>query len=217
MKQYYLLSIFVFSLFSCGKVISFDDKEKFDRGVSIHHYDFVVNTIDNKPFEMKTLRGKKVMIVNLASWCGLTFQCESLEKIYKKYKDEGFVILGFPSNDFDQEFGDSKSIKVFYEKNYGISFPIMRKVRVTGDSISPVYDFLTHKSKNGLVENSVVWNYQKYLIDEYGYVTKVIAPKVLPDDNSIVEWIESPLKKKCRASALHEIDGMKGMCFKSKE
>jgi glutathione peroxidase len=131
------------------------------------------------------------MVVNTASKCGLTPQYEKLEALYQKYKNSNFVIVGFPANDFmGQEPGTNEEIATFCKKNYGVSFSMMEKISVKGSDIHPVYQFLTEKSKNGLEDNSVQWNFQKYLIDENGYLVKVVSPRTSPDDQEITSWIE---------------------------
>ena len=131
------------------------------------------------------------MVVNTASECGLTPQYKDLEAIYEKYKDNNFVIVGFPANNFgSQEPGTDKEIATFCEKNYGVSFPMMAKISVKGDDMHEVYKFLTQKSKNGLEDSEVQWNFQKYLINEKGELEKVIAPRTLPTDDSVIKWIE---------------------------
>lgn len=161
-------------------------------GTSQTIYDFKVTDIDGKEFNLASLKGKKVMIVNTASKCGLTPQYEELEKLYKMYKDSNFVIVGFPSNDFmSQEPGSNQEIKAFCSKNYGVSFPMMSKVEVKGKDMHPLYQFLTQKSKNGYSDNSVKWNFQKYLINEQGKLVKVISPSTKPMDQEIISWIRS--------------------------
>jgi glutathione peroxidase len=156
---------------------------------SIHQ--FTVTDIDGKSFDFKSLKGKKIMVVNTASKCGLTPQYEKLEALYQKYKNSNFVIVGFPANDFmGQEPGTNEEIATFCKKNYGVSFSMMEKISVKGSDIHPVYQFLTEKSKNGLEDNSVQWNFQKYLIDENGYLVKVVSPRTSPDDQEITSWIE---------------------------
>ena len=153
-------------------------------------YDFKVTDIDGKDFDLASLKGKKVMIVNTASKCGLTPQYEELEKLYQTYKDQNFVIIGFPSNDFmSQEPGSNEEIKEFCTKNYGVSFPMMSKIEVKGKEMHPLYQFLTEKSKNGYSDNSVKWNFQKYLINEKGELVKVIAPGTKPLSEEITSWI----------------------------
>ncbi len=154
-------------------------------------YQFKVQDIDGKTFDFATLKGKKIMIVNTASKCGLTPQYEQLEALYDKYKNKNFVIVGFPANDFmSQEPGSDKEIAQFCQLNYGVSFPMMSKISVKGKDMHPVYHFLTEKAKNGLEDNKVEWNFQKYLIDENGHLVRVVSPRILPNDQSIVAWIE---------------------------
>ena len=156
---------------------------------SIH--DFKVSDIEGKEFDLASLSGKKVMIVNTASKCGLTPQYKELQAIYSKYEEKDFVIIGFPANNFmGQEPGSEKEISSFCEKNYGVSFPMMSKISVKGDDMHALYKFLTTKELNGLSDNSVAWNFQKYLINEKGELEKVISPRTKPDDQEIISWIE---------------------------
>lgn len=154
-------------------------------------YQFKVEDLSGKTFDFATLKGKKVMIVNTASKCGLTPQYKGLEKIYKEYKDKNFVIIGFPANNFgQQEPGTNEEIGAFCQQNYGVTFPMMSKVSVKGNDMDKVYQFLTQKSKNGLQDSEVEWNFQKYLINEKGELEKVISPQVSPTDDVIINWIK---------------------------
>ncbi|HBK82194.1 MAG TPA: glutathione peroxidase [Flavobacterium sp.] len=154
-------------------------------------YQFKVTDLYGDTFDFASLKGKKVMIVNTASECGLTPQYKDLETIYKKYKNKNFVIVGFPANNFgSQEPGSNKEIAAFCEKNYGVSFPMMSKISVKGDDMHEVYKFLTQKSKNGIEDSDVEWNFQKYLISENGTLDQVISPRVLPTDETVIQWIE---------------------------
>jgi len=154
-------------------------------------YQFQAEDIDGKTFDFENLRGKKIMIVNTASKCGFTPQYTELQKLYESYKDKGFVIVGFPANNFLwQEPGTNQEIATFCQKNYGVSFPMMAKVSVKGSKKHPVYEFLTEKSKNGYADSKVKWNFQKYLIDKDGFLSKVIPPATKPFDKEIIEWIE---------------------------
>jgi glutathione peroxidase len=154
-------------------------------------YQFKVQDLEGKEFDFATLKGKKVLIVNTASKCGLTPQYKDLESIYEKYKNQNFVIVGFPANNFmSQEPGTNEEIGAFCQKNYGVTFPMMSKVSVKGNDMCEVYKFLTQKSKNGLQDSDVEWNFQKYLINDKGELDKVVSPRVLPTDNEIVSWIE---------------------------
>jgi len=155
-------------------------------------YDYKVEDINGKSFDLSSLKGKKVMIVNTASKCGLTPQYEQLEELYKKYKDQNFVIVGFPANNFmKQEPGTNDEIESFCQKNYGVTFPMMSKISVKGNDMDPLYKFLTTKSLNKLEDNDVKWNFQKYLIDEKGNLFKVISPSTSPTDKDIIKWIET--------------------------
>lgn len=155
-------------------------------------YQFQVEDLYGDTFDFSTLKGKKVMIVNTASKCGLTPQYEELEKLYKTYKDKNFIIIGFPANDFmSQEPGSNEEIAEFCTKNYGVSFPMMGKISVKGKDMHPIYQFLTEKSKNGVEDSKVKWNFQKYLIGEEGKLEKVIDPTVKPLDQSIIDWINN--------------------------
>ena len=155
-------------------------------------YQYKVTDLYGKEFDFAALKGKKVIIVNTASKCGLTPQYEDLEALYKEYKDKGLVIIGFPANNFaSQEPGTNKEIAEFCQLNYGVTFPMMEKISVKGDDMAPIYHFLTEKSKNGLQDSDVEWNFQKYLINENGELEKVIGPRTSPKDDEIVNWIKA--------------------------
>lgn len=155
-------------------------------------YQFKVKDLYGNDFDFSALKGKKVIIVNTASKCGLTPQYKDLEALYKEYKDKGLTIVGFPANNFaGQEPGTNEEIASFCEMNYGVTFPMMEKISVKGNDMSPVYKFLTKKSLNGLQDSEVEWNFQKYLINENGELEKVVSPRTLPTDDEIVSWIKS--------------------------
>lgn len=190
MKTYISISPLVLSVIALLFSKSFSVEHQINnKKMSIH--EFKVESISGESFDFSNLKGKKVMIVNTASKCGLTPQYEQLEALYQKYKNSNFVIVGFPSNDFmGQEPGSNEEIVAFCKKNYGVTFPLMSKVKVKGKEICDVYSFLTSKSKNGLEDNKVQWNFQKYLLDENGYLVKVLSPRITPDDSQISSWIE---------------------------
>jgi glutathione peroxidase len=155
---------------------------------SIHQ--FKVADIYGNIYDFSQLKGKKVMIVNTASKCGLTYQYEALQKLYSQYKDLNFVVIGFPSNDFLwQEPGSNDEIIDFCEQNYGVTFPMMSKITVKGTKKHPIYQFLTQKSKNNYRDSRVTWNFQKYLINKEGRIEKIISPRTRPDSEEIVSWI----------------------------
>lgn len=154
-------------------------------------YQFTVEDINGKPFALADLKGKKVMIVNTASKCGLTPQYKELEALYQQYKDRDFIIIGFPANNFlGQEPGSNEQIASFCSINYGVTFPMMSKISVKGKNMHPLYQFLTQKSKNGVEDSKVKWNFQKYLIGRDGRLEKVIDPKTLPSSDEVTQWIE---------------------------
>ena len=154
-------------------------------------YQFTVEDINGKPFALADLKGKKVMIVNTASKCGLTPQYKELEALYQQYKKKDFIIIGFPANNFlGQEPGSNEQIASFCSINYGVTFPMMSKISVKGKNMHPLYQFLTQKSKNGVEDSKVKWNFQKYLIGRDGKLEKVIDPKTLPSSDEVKQWIE---------------------------
>lgn len=184
-----LIPLLLIALFSLNKMKKANNESSKIKKMSIH--EFKVENINGDEFDFSSLKGKKIMVVNTASKCGLTPQYEKLEALYQKYKNENFIIIGFPSNDFmGQEPGSNEEIIAFCKKNYGVSFPMMSKVKVKGNDKCDLYSFLTLKSQNGLEDNKVQWNFQKYLLDENGFLVKVLSPRTLPDDPQISSWIE---------------------------
>jgi len=153
-------------------------------------HQFTVTDIDGQAFDLSNLKGKKVMIVNVASKCGLTPQYEKLQALYETYGPNKFVILGFPANNFLwQEPGTNQDIKSFCSTKYDVTFPMMSKISVKGKDKHPLYKFLTTKSENGLSDEGVSWNFQKFLIDENGELVKVISPRTQPDDKVVTDWL----------------------------
>jgi len=153
-------------------------------------YQFSVEDLYGEIFDFSKLKGKKIMIVNTASKCGLTPQYKALQSLYEKFSETGFVIVGFPANNFLwQEPGTNEEIAEFCAQNYGVTFPMMGKVSVVGSNQHPIYSFLTKKKLNGSIDSMVTWNFQKFLIDENGYVVKSISPRRQPDDEEIINWI----------------------------
>jgi glutathione peroxidase len=154
-------------------------------------YDIKVEDIEGNTFNFSTLKGKKVMIVNTASKCGFTPQYKQLQALYDEYGGEKFVIIGFPANNFlNQEPGSNEDIAEFCEKNYGVTFPMMSKISVKGDEMHPLYQWLTSKEKNGIMDSKVSWNFQKYLIDETGVLADVVKPATKPNDPQILDWLK---------------------------
>ena len=160
-----------------------------DKNLTIHQ--FKVQNLEGGEFDFNSLKGKKVMVVNTASKCGLTPQFKKLQALYEKYGNDNFVIVGFPANNFlRQEPGSDEEIAAFCEQNYGVTFPMMSKISVKGKNMHPVYEFLTQEIKNGVINSSVSWNFQKYLINSDGTLAKVISPRTQPDDPGVISWIE---------------------------
>ena len=167
----------------CGSIYAQNSMEQ-----TLHQ--FTVEALEGEAFDFSTLKGKKVMVVNTASKCGLTPQYKELQALYEEYVSDSFVIVGFPANNFlAQEPGSNEEIAAFCERNYGVTFPMMAKIDVKGKDMHPVYAFLTQKDKNGVMDSKVTWNFQKYLVNEEGVVEKVISPRTSPKDEEIIAWI----------------------------
>lgn len=154
-------------------------------------HDFKATTIDGKEFDLKQLKGKKVLVVNTASKCGNTPQYAEMEKLYQKYKAQNFIIIGFPANNFGkQEPGTNIEIAEFCKMNYGVSFPMMAKISVKGEDIDPIYKWLTRKDQNGVADADVKWNFQKFMIDENGHWVGFVDADETPMTEKIINWIE---------------------------
>lgn len=159
---------------------------------SIHS--FIVEDLQGNPFDFSTLKGKKIMVVNTASECGLTPQYAELQALYEAHKDH-LVIVGFPANNFmSQEPGSNEEIAAFCEQNFGVTFPMMSKISVKGSDMHPVYQFLTQRSQNGFDNTKVTWNFQKYLLDEDGFLIDIFGPRVSPKDEQIISRIKNKSK-----------------------
>ncbi|HMT27940.1 MAG TPA: glutathione peroxidase [Bacteroidia bacterium] len=158
-------------------------------------YNFTVNDIDGKPVKLSDYKGKTILIVNVASKCGYTPQYEDLQAFYDKNKDKNFVILAFPANNFlSQEPGTDAEIKSFCSSNYGVTFPVFSKISVKGKDMAPLYQFLTEKSQNGVVDAPVKWNFQKFLIDKEGRVVTFFAPGTKVTDKEFLDVVAPFLK-----------------------
>ncbi|MGH9899929.1 MAG: glutathione peroxidase [Pyrinomonadaceae bacterium] len=158
-------------------------------------YDFNMKDIDQKNVDLSQYKGKVVLIVNVASKCGFTPQYEGLQKLYTKYKDQGFVILGFPANNFHgQEPGTNAEIKEFCSTKYNVSFPLFSKISVKGDDIDPLYKFLTSKETNPEFSGEITWNFNKFLVDKKGNIIARFDSKITPEDNQVTSVIEAALK-----------------------
>ncbi len=154
-------------------------------------YDFTATDIDGKQVSMSQYKGKKVLVVNVASECGNTPQYTQLQEMYEKYGPEHFTIVAFPANNFgEQEPGSNTQIKTFCTSHYHVTFPIMSKISVKGNDMDPLYHWLTSKKENGKINAPVTWNFQKFMIDENGHVVGTVDPDTNPDTDVILKWIE---------------------------
>ena len=156
-------------------------------------YDFTLRSIDGKPTPLDSFKGKVVLVVNVASRCGYTPQYSALESIYEKYKDRGFVILGFPANNFEQEPGTNAEIKTFCSAKYNVTFPMFAKISVDGRDQNALYTYLT-KEANPFVKGAIQWNFTKFLVDRNGRVVQRFEPPVTPDSPEVIGSIERLLK-----------------------
>lgn len=157
-------------------------------GQSIHS--FKVNSIDGKEINLASFKGKKILIVNTASKCGYTGQYEALQKVYTQYKNK-LVIIGFPCNQFGgQEPGTNDVIVEFCQKNYGVTFPLADKVDVKGENAAPIYKWLTQKAQNGVLDATIGWNFNKFLLDEQGKMIAYFPSNVKPDSESILSYLK---------------------------
>jgi len=157
-------------------------------------HDFTLNSIDGQPAPLAAYKGKVVLLVNVASKCGFTPQYSALESTYEKYKERGFVIVGVPANNFGaQEPGSNQEIKTFCSSKYHVTFPMMAKVSVKGDDITPLYQFLTDKSSNPQSGGEIKWNFTKFLIGPDGRVITRFEPEITPDSPQVTSAIEEAL------------------------
>ncbi len=179
----------IIALFVIGTMLTAQTKK--ETGMS-PFYSFTMKTIDGKEKSLADYKGKVVMVVNVASFCGYTPQYKQLEEIYKKYKDSGFVILGFPANNFGkQEPGKEEDIAAFCERNYGVTFELFSKISVKGDDMHPLYQYLTKETGE-----DIGWNFTKIVIDKEGNISARYASRVKPDSKEITAKIELLLAQK---------------------
>ena len=158
-------------------------------------YNFTLPSIDGEPTSLSSYKGKVILLVNVASRCGFTPQYSALESLYEKYKDQGFVILGFPANNFGaQEPGTNAEIKSFCTLKYNVSFPMFAKVSVKGADTTPLYQYLTQQA-NPNVAGDIKWNFTKFLVDRNGRVVARFESPVKPDSPEVVIAIEKLLKQ----------------------
>ncbi len=164
-------------------------------------YEFTLKDIDGKDVSLETYRGKVVMLVNTASRCGLTSQYEGLQAIYDQYNDRGFVVLGFPANNFlGQEPGTEEEIKEFCTLNYKVSFPMFSKMSVRGADQHPFYTFLTNEKSNPGFSGEITWNFEKFLVGRDGKVIARFSPRTEPKAPEVVEAVEKALGEASKAA-----------------
>lgn len=160
-----------------------------NESTSVAFHDFVVKDLNGEEYAFSQLKGKRVLVVNTASKCGYTPQYEGLQKLYKQYGNEQFVVVGFPCNQFmNQEPGSNEEIASFCQKNYGVDFPMMDKIDVKGSEQHPLYTWLTSKEQNGVDDARVSWNFNKFLIDEEGNWVAHYGSRTEPMDEEIVAF-----------------------------
>lgn len=159
-------------------------------------YEFTLNSIDGQPAPLAAYKGKVLLLVNVASKCGFTPQYKELEAIYEKYKDQGFLVVGFPANNFmAQEPGTDAEIKDFCSRTYQVKFPMYSKISVKGDDKAPLYQYLTDKSANPETGGEIKWNFTKFLVGRDGKIVARFEPTVKPDAPNVVSAIETALHK----------------------
>jgi glutathione peroxidase len=152
-------------------------------------YKFKVKSIEGGTIDFSKFKGKKILVVNTASKCGYTPQYEALEKIYEAYKDK-LVVVGFPANNFkEQEPGSDEEIQQFCKARYGVTFPLSSKVSVKGDDTAPIYKWLTSKTENGVLDATIAWNFNKFLLDENGKMIAYFPSNVKPDSEEILKYL----------------------------
>lgn len=192
-------SIAMLLLFWLGKLFGMHEKfastsqlQKLNENNSIHQY--TVNDIEGKPLPLSTFKGKVVIIVNVASQCGLTPQYESIQQFYDTYKSKNVVVLGFPANNFmGQEPSSNAEIQSFCSSKFNVTFPMFSKISVAGSDMHPLYQHLTQKAKNGVADSKVKWNFQKYIIDKNGMLIGHIAPTTKVTDAQFIKTVEGLL------------------------
>lgn len=192
MKKYFrfFLILFIFFLMADYAEISAGDAPK-----TASIYNFTVKDIDGKEVKLEQYKGKVLLIVNVASRCGYTPQYAGLQKLYSQYKDKGFVILGFPANNFGgQEPGTEEQIKEFCTTTYGVTFPMFSKISVKGQDIHPLYKYLTTGEANPDVAGEITWNFNKFLVDPSGKVIARFASADKPESEKVVNAIRQALK-----------------------
>jgi glutathione peroxidase len=159
-------------------------------------HEFTLDALNGTPAPLANFKGKVLLVVNVASQCGYTYQYEGLQALYAKYKDQGFVIAGFPANNFGgQEPGTNAEIGAFCKSKFGVTFPMYSKISVAGKDKAPLYQFLTDKAANPKTGGEIQWNFTKFLVDRDGKVIARFEPAVEPQSKEVSAAVEAALKK----------------------
>jgi glutathione peroxidase len=187
-----LIAIALIATFGFGNSIAANPPKKTK---TIH--DFTVKDIDGNDVKLKKYKGKVALVVNVASKCGYTPQYEGLQALYEKYKTQGFVVLGFPANNFgSQEPGSNTEIKEFCESKYKVTFPMFAKISVKGEDQEPLYKYLTSKETNPQYAGDITWNFNKFLVDKNGKILARFTSKDTPQGETVTQAIEKALAQK---------------------
>ena len=186
-----VMLISIFGLFGCHRGVKNAPAATPSADQTGAFHSLVATDINGQAVSMADFKGKKLMLVNTASECGYTPQYAQLQELYSTYVSKGLVIIGFPCNQFGgQEPGTEAQIASFCQKNYGVSFPLMAKVDVKGTAQHPVYQWLTSKAKNGVMDSEVKWNFHKYLVDGDGKLVMSLESGVSPKDARVIAWLD---------------------------
>ena len=196
MKKHLIVVIVMLVIFAVIAETSFSKENQKDLKMK-SIFDFTVKDIDGNDVKLEQFKGNVIMIVNVASKCGFTPQYEGLQKIYSQYKDSGFVILGFPANNFlSQEPGTNEEIRQFCTINYSVKFPMFSKISVKVKGIAPLYKYLTEKKTNPEFSGKISWNFNKFLFDREGNIVARFGSRAKPESQNVIQAIENELKYK---------------------
>ena len=197
MKNVFVACLFLLTVLVLCLTGVFAGESKKDAQPVMSVHEFTMMDIDGNEVNLADFKGKILLIVNVASKCGMTPQYEGLQSLYEKYKDDGLVVLGFPANNFlSQEPGSNATIKEFCSTKYQITFPMFEKISVIGHDIHPLYRYLTDKKANHNFGGNISWNFNKFLIDRDGHIIDRFGSRAKPDDEKVVAAIEAALKAK---------------------
>ena len=199
---HWVVWVFCTGLLGCSAGVQSDHEQatpqvaglqQFDSTATI--YSFKLKDIDGWPIALSRYEGKVLLVVNVASQCRFTHQYANLQRLYMKYRDQGFVVLGFPANNFGrQEMGTNAEIKEFVTSQFNIRFPLFSKISVNGKDMHPLYQYLTSRQANGEFGGPITWNFNKFLIDKDGTTIARFPSEIDPLDPQIIEAVEAALQ-----------------------